>query len=145
MVSESAFWISDVLTFLEVPEDLRAALSTQRLIRLNELQHPDKSATESVAIRQPVRTSAAASVAEAPMVFPLLPSATPQVRTICECQNVSKETRPPRTLTNATVKLLGRFLLARLVQGATQRWLPTVVSRSEASEGQATMGPLCCA
>lgn len=59
MVRESAFWTCGLLFFLEVPEDVRPALSTQRLIRLNELHHP----AEDSARRRHMRGIAAAAAA----------------------------------------------------------------------------------
>lgn len=81
VVSESAFWISDLLTFLEVPEDLRLALSTQRLVRLNEMQHP--SSTAVLAGHQPDIAPVAASLDgndDTSAMVPLLISSIRQVR-----------------------------------------------------------------
>ncbi|KAL8447166.1 hypothetical protein Emag_004432 [Eimeria magna] len=97
VVSESAFWISELQAFLEVPEDLRPALSTQRLVRLSELQHPSRCTFPFADIQPTGDASAVDPLERTPVAFPVA------------------HTSP--------------------AQATTRRWLASVASRSDASEG----------
>lgn len=110
MVSESAFWIPDFLIFLEVPEDLRPTLSTQRLVRLSELQHHSKCSPAPVASPQPEPDVGAAVCGSSSPAIPFLPSLATQVRLSSDSQRYAQQCQPFNILLHfrsSLVSLLG--------------------------------------
>ncbi|KAL8435061.1 hypothetical protein ACSSS7_002731 [Eimeria intestinalis] len=81
VVSESAFWISELQAFLEIPEDLRPALSTQRLVRLSELQHPSRCTFPFADLHSTGNASPVGPLEATPVAYPVAQNAPSQAAT----------------------------------------------------------------